>query len=395
MSNLNQAICADFYLEGKNYFDYYLKLINEAQDSIHLHTYIFDMDSFGSRVFEALSRAALRGVQVHLLIDSFGSKNFSTQYEMELKSINIYFHRFNSFNYKWIYQWGRRLHHKILLIDQKKAMVGGINVTTSGYGKKQVTQQLDFAVYVEGPILFEINKYCNAVFKKVYPQKTLKPLVIEKIKSVLKNEPFIQLKISINDWIDRRYQITKQYSKLTQRAQNNITIINPYFFPRKRFMKQLISAAKRGVRVRLILPKISDWPSYILASEYLYLYFLNNGVEIYQWNKSILHGKLATVDGIYATIGSFNLNHTSYQHNLELNIDLYSSLFTSQLDLIIEDLIKIGCDQVELVQFKKSASLRIRFLRFFYYHILSLVVRLSASLIFHENGAPQKKSFNT
>jgi len=155
-----------------------------------------------------------------------------------------------------------------------------------------------------------------------------------------------------------------------------------------------VDARKRGVRVRLILPKYSDWPSYILASEYLYGYFLKNDVEIYQWTKSILHGKLATIDDHWATIGSFNLNYTSYQQNLEMNVNVYSEGFTAELKAKIEDIIANGCVKLDAKTFTISSPLSLRFKRLFYYLILALVANFSIGLIYQEDNNKENRFYN-
>jgi cardiolipin synthase len=274
-----------------------------------------------------------------------------------------------------------------LLVDHQQALVGGINVTTSGYGNKRREPQLDFAVALSGKTVRELVNYCQMIFIKSYP----KPVVMEPIelrpydvKIQTKND--LSLKISINDWVYGRQQITKAYTQRTRSAQREIIIINSYFFPRKKFMKELVRAAQRGVRVRLILAGISDWPSSILASQYLYDYFLKHGVEIYQWQKSVLHGKLATVDGNYTTIGSFSLNYTGYQQNLEMNVDIISGEFTSQVNSIIDEIIAVGCEKIEQNSFEQKTTLRLRFLRFVFYLILSIVASFSVTLTHQEKG---------
>ncbi|MBY0412684.1 MAG: hypothetical protein K2Q18_00895, partial [Bdellovibrionales bacterium] len=153
-------------------------------------------------------------------------------------------------------------------------------------------------------------------------------------------------------------------------------------------------AAKRGVRVRLILPKYSDWPSYILASEYLYNYFLSRGVEIYQWKKSMLHGKLATVDNSWSTIGSFNLNYTSYQQNLEMNVDIYSEDFTLHLNEQIEELIKDGCEKLDLNRLHDESPFKIRAARLIFYLILSLIANFSIGLSFQEDHNKEHRFYH-
>lgn len=379
----------EFYKDGDIYYQKYLSMIKEAKHSIHLQTYIFEIDHFGKQVKEELIKASERGVLVYLLVDSIGSRNLSLESENDLRKAGIDFCRFNSIQFKWLYRWGRRLHHKVLLIDLEVAMIGGINVLYACLPGSSVPQ-LDFAVYLKGPAIKPLTLYCQHIFKKA----AQKNLPLEKVDTIRHNPDGYDVGISVNDWIHGRSRITKQYSRLTTEAQHDITIINSYFFPRRKFMKQLVEARARGVRVRLILPKYSDWPSYILASEYLYDYFLKRGVEIYQWNKSVLHGKLATVDSTWSTIGSFNLNYTSYQQNLEMNVDIYSRDFTTYLNGEIETLIAEGCHQVTLADLHEKSPLKIRFFRVVFYLLLSVIANFSIGLSFQEDHNKEHRFFH-
>lgn len=386
LSKNNHAV---FYKDGPSYHAEYLHLIRNAKKSIHLQTYIFMMDGFGSLVHHELTMAALRGVQVFLLVDSVGSRLFDHQSEMPLIQAGVHFLRFNGIQIKWLYSWGRRLHHKILLVDEQVSFIGGINVL-SGFDAGSVVPQLDFAIFLEGPVTTRLTQYCQMIYKKASRKKIHFPLIAPSLSF----PNGIDLKILVNDWVYRRWQITKQYSHLTKKAKHEITIINSYFFPRKSFMKQLVQAAQRGVRVRLILPKYSDWPSYILASEFLYAYFLRNGVEIYVWKKSILHGKMATIDEHWATIGSFNLNYTSYQQNLEMNVNIYSKKLTRHLKEEIENNIITGCEKLDARDFIEKCSFKIRVLRLFYYIVLSIIANFSIGLTYQEDDSKRNKFYN-
>jgi cardiolipin synthase len=376
------------YYDGPSYHDEYLNLIRNAQKTIHLQTYIFMMDGFGKLVHAELINAALRGVKVYLLVDSVGSRLLDSKSELALSEAGVNYSRFNRMQSKWLYSWGRRLHHKVLLVDQLVSIIGGINVL--GPVDDKEVPQLDFAILVEGPAIFRLTQYCQLIYNKSSQIKFSFPPICT--SPAFPNG--VDLRILVNDWVYRRWQITRQYAELTKNAKTEITIINSYFFPRKTFMKQLVAAANRGVRVRLILPKFSDWPSYILASEFLYQYFLKNGVEIYLWNKSILHGKLATIDENWATVGSFNLNYTSYQQNLEMNINIYSEEFTSKLNDDIEKLIIAGCEKLDARDFVKKCSLKTKLLRLFYYIILSIVANFSIGLIYQEDNNEENKFYN-
>lgn len=379
----------EFYEDGDVYYDKFIDLIKSAQTSIHLQTYIFEIDAIGSRVKEELIRAAKRGVEVCLLIDSIGSRNLTEEAETIFRDAGVHFCRFNGIQFKWLYRWGRRLHHKILLIDYKEAMIGGINVLYACIPGSDIPQ-LDFAVYLKGPETVELAHYCQQIFKKAC--KHDRP--IKKITDYIHVPHGLEVGISINDWIHGRSKITKQYARMTVEAKESITIINSYFFPRKKFMKQLTDAAARGVRVRLILPRYSDWPSYIMASEYLYEYFLKRGVEIYLWNKSVLHGKLATIDQSWTTIGSFNLNYTSYQQNLEMNVDIYSKDFTADLNSRIEGYIENGCEKIDPETFKEKYTFKVRMTRLFFYLILAVIANFSIGLSFQEDHNKEHRFYH-
>ncbi len=377
-----------FVLDGPEFYEAYLKLIREAKKIIHLQTYIFWLDEFGSLVHAELINAVKRKVQVYVLLDSVGSRFFTLEAQEQLMSAGVHFVRFNSLQLKWLYSWGRRLHHKILIVDHSASLVGGINITYTD--KSSSAPQLDFAVLLRGPVIARLTQYCQKIYTIASHQKIQFPPIVA--PHVYLNG--IDVKILVNDWVYRRWQITKQYSQLTKKAKHEITIINSYFFPRKSFMRQLVDARRRGVRVRLILPKYSDWPSYILASEYLYAYFLKNDIEIYQWKKSILHGKLATIDDHWATIGSFNLNYTSYQQNLEMNVNIYSVKFTHSLKKEINNLIHNGCERLDAKNFLEKSPLKIRAQRLFYYIVLSIVANFSIGLIYQEDNNKENKFYN-
>jgi cardiolipin synthase len=355
-----------------------------------LQTYIFEYDDFGRKVINELVYAAHRGVQVFLLVDAVGSRNLLNIHLESLIMAGGHFIRFNEMQIKWIYRWGRRLHHKVLLIDQISCIIGGINVC-SPFELNSTIPRLDFALYLEGPVIHKVNQYCRMILRNASDKKLVLPELYEE---TLIHPKGLDVSLSVNDWVYGHRKITRQYSRLTTEAQNEITIINSYFFPRKKFMKQLALAAKRGVRVRLILPTFSDWPSYILASEYLYAYFLKNGIEIYQWNKSILHGKIASIDGVWSTVGSYNLNYTSYQQNLEININIYSKDFSRKLNLEIEKLIAEGCVKIDPEKFIEKSSFKVRVSRFFYYIILALVANFSIGLTFQEENNKESRFYN-
>ena len=207
ISKYNQAT---FFHNGKSYREEYLRLIQNAKKSIHLQTYIFMMDSFGKLVHGELIKASKRGVKVYLIVDSVGSRLLNHKSEKELIDSGINFLRFNRIQLKWLYSWGRRLHHKILLIDEQESFVGGINVLASEISAS-AAPQLDFAIFLKGPVIARLTQYCQMIFKKT----SLKKIHFSPITELPPIPGGVELKIMINDWVYRRWQITRQYNHLT------------------------------------------------------------------------------------------------------------------------------------------------------------------------------------
>ena len=134
-----------------------------------------------------------------------------------------------------------------------------------------------------------------------------------------------------NDWVNNRKEITSRYLNLIRKSTKSIHLVHGYFFPSFRIINNLINKARQGVKVVLILPKYSDWQSWVWATEYLYSKLIKNGIEIYEWQPSELHGKLAIFDEEIFLVGSYNLNYTSSYGNLEMNVEIASKDFVQKV----------------------------------------------------------------
>lgn len=390
----------EFIFDGISYCHQFARAIQNAQRTIHLQTYIFELGDFGKLVHSELIAAVQRGVKVYMLVDSLGSRKLDRKKISQLVESGVHFAFFNVMQWRWPIQWGRRLHHKILAIDHQYAFVGGINIDRI-CDHNSVFPRLDFAVFLEGPVVEQIVRYVQRTFRKSGHSKinfiadgTFPATKISKGPSLSPDTTLLhRVGISVNDWRYGYKDINKRYLQMVLEAKVQVTIINSYFFPQKKYMDDLVAAAKRGVKVRLILPRISDWPSYVRASEYLYLYFLKNNVEIYQWTKSILHGKLATIDNEWSTIGSYNLNYMSYLQNLEMNVDVYSPSFTQELNTHIEGIIHTGCEKIEMKDFIHQRSWGTKIICFFLYHLFALISNLSIILNIQEHKRERSRLY--
>lgn len=377
-----------FFEEGDAYYQKYLKMISNAKISVHLQTYIFEMDKFGELVFKALL-ALPREIQVYVVIDGFGSPNFKDTYQKQLEAAGVHLKIFNKLKLTNFGKWTRRIHHKVLIIDGIEAMVGGINIISDYMSGKAKHPNLDFALYIKGTSVTILTDYCQMIFGLANVKRGYHPTKFQnRVNSFIHNN---SVAISINDWLQRRGQITKRYKTLIDSAQNEIILVHAYFFPGLRIIHHLIRACRRGVSVKMILPRYSDWPSFVIGSQFLYYRLLRHNIKIYHWDKSVLHGKLIVTDQTYTSIGSFNLNLTSYQQNTEINVDVYSKEFVQQIHSKLTEYLNTGCTKVQKWPFLKSTPWYKHLLMFTMYLFIKLASGFTATMVFLENRVKKDK----
>jgi len=325
---------------GTQYFDFLNTLLFEAKESIHLHTYIFEPDATGNQVATALLDAVARGVEVSVVVDGFGSGKFPNRWVQQWSYAGIQIRRFSKISLFKNLNIGRRLHHKVIVVDDAKALVGGINIADKYKGSVEEVPWLDFALYLEGNIAKSLRKICDHIEERSFPVFSNQP------PPKYHGQNIAQVNIRQNDWLRNKKQIHYSYWMAFQKAEKSITLFASYFLPGRKLIKALEKASKRGVRIRLILAGKSDIPVFLNASLYLYDWLLQNKVELYEWNHSVMHAKLAMVDDEWMTVGSFNLNHLSTYASIELNTDVFDPVFVKSCSLQLSQLIEESCTQV-------------------------------------------------
>jgi cardiolipin synthase A/B len=322
---------------GKEYFSLLKKLINEAQESIYLQTYIFEEDQTGAEVANELMAAAQRHVNVFLLVDGYASDHLSAAFLENLQKAGVNFRMFDPLLKSKYFYLGRRLHHKVVAIDSKYSLVGGINISDRYNDLPNQPAWLDWAVYVEGEVAAQLTQICQ---QRVKPASLKSMLRSSKPVLLTKGNP---VSVKINDWVRNKRQITDSYLTMFRQATKGITIMSAYFLPNDQFRKELKRAAKRGVRVQLILAGPSDVALAKYAERYMYRWLLKHNIEIYEYQKSILHGKMAVYDGKWATVGSYNVNNISAYASIELNLAITDTNFANQVEAALANVMADGC----------------------------------------------------
>jgi len=334
---------------GKEYFDLLRELVVNAQDSIYFQTYIFAEDETGKEVADALKAAARRKVTVFLLVDGYASKDLSKSFLMELREAGIKFKMFDPLLKSKYFYLGRRLHHKVVTVDFKFSLVGGVNISNRYNDLPGQPAWLDWAIYAEGEISEVLAKICEGRFLPM----SIKRFVRGARHSVVKNQ-IGSVKVNVNDWVRGKREITKSYIGMFSKAKDRIIILSAYFLPSDQFRRKLRAATRRGVKVQVILAGTSDIKVAKYAERYLYRWLLKNGVEIFEYQKSVLHGKMATCDGAWLTVGSYNINTISAYASIELNLAVSDPLFTRQAEKRLNEIMLKDCVKITTENLKAS-----------------------------------------
>jgi cardiolipin synthase len=343
---------------GKKYFDVLEHIINRAHTILHLQMYIFNDDETGSRIINALLKAAERGVQIFIVLDGYASRTISKSSIENLKSAGINFRWFNPIFKSRYFYFGRRLHHKVVVADASVGLVGGVNITNR-YNDFNAPAWLDWALYVRGDVCLQLNKICAEIWTKSHWGKRRATRFIHPMKTIMHNENCL-VRARVNDWVRGKKQITKTYIEMLKKAQHSVIIISSYFLPGTLIKKYLKAAAKRGVKIKIIVAGVSDVPLAKQAERHMYNWLLKNEIEIYEYKKTVLHGKLSTYDERFVTVGSYNINNVSAYASIELNLDVMGEAFAKKTGTVLQKIIRDDCTQIKEADHKMKQTFFVR-----------------------------------
>lgn len=343
---------------GREYFDLLEQLINSSQKTIHLQIYIYAEDQTGKQIASALMAAARRGVKIFMVADGYASQDLSRSFIRQLESAGIQFRWFNPLLKSRHFYFGRRMHHKIFVADGCKAMVGGINISDNYNDTVESAAWLDWALYVEGAVAARLERVCEDLRKFEIQEITRTRLRMKNL--ILPDKP---VSVRINDWVRGKKEITNSYLKMLSQAKSRVTIVSSYLLPGKLLRRNLRLASKRGVNIRLVMAGKSDVAIAKYSERYMYHWLLSNQIEIYEYQKNILHGKMALCDGQWLTLGSYNVNNISAFASIELNLDVHNPAFTRLAEEQIDTIIQRNCRKITEEEYHSSNTLLNRFLQ--------------------------------
>ena len=340
---------------GADFFAALVSAIDVSTDEVRLETYIFSFDASGERVAAALERAALRGVAVYLVMDGVGTSRVPSHWVQRFDTAGVQWHLFSPLG-----QWGlliplgwRRLHRKLCVVDADIAFCGGINVLDDyfdpTYGQLE-SPRFDFAIQVRGPLVAtahsaivqfwgrlritrQLEKFQFGDARRTWKDANQSPRPPRSVRCDLGfiGQTNVAASLVLRDNVRNRNSIERTYRKAIADARQEIVIANAYFLPGGKLRRALIHAARRGVRVRLLLQGRYEYFMQYHGARPVFGVLLAEGVEIHEYSVGFLHAKVAVVDGRWATVGSSNLDPLSLLLAREANVVIDDASFAHEL----------------------------------------------------------------
>lgn len=361
---------------GHAYFDTVLRMIGEARESIYIRIYLFAEDSTGQQVADALKRAAHRNVAVYLLADGYVSQGLSKHFMQQLRAAGVHFRYFEPLFKSRKFYFGRRLHEKVIVTDHQYALVGGINIADRYNDINGIPAWLDFALFAEGEIAGQLCTHCWQGWQSLTRKKTRNFCLNDASALSIPPQNRSTIRMRRNDWVKRRNEISLAYIEMLRNAEQEITILCSYFLPGKIIRRSMLQARKRGVRIRVIAAGRSDVMIAKYAERWLYNWLLRAGVELYEYQDTILHGKLAVCDDAWMTLGSYNINNISAYASIELNLDVRDPAFTQKTRKELDQIIRNNSIAILPDEFAQRTTLVKQLVRWLSYQLIRALLYL-------------------
>lgn len=341
---------------GEEFFPRVFEAIRAAEREILIETFILFEDKVGKELHRELIAAARRGVHVEISVDGYGSADLTPEFVAAMTEVGIRIHMFDP-RPKFMgmrTNLFRRLHRKIVVIDGVHAFVGGINFSADHLGDFGPAAKQDYAVEVTGPVTRDIHLFVLSVLVPEQPPRRWwrRHARVSAGRWPEATPGQAQVLFVTRDNQTHKDDIERHYMEAIHRAEKRLVIANAYFFPGYRLLRELRDAARRGVKVDLILQGQPDMPIAKFGARILYNYLVKAGVTIHEYCHRPLHAKVALIDDEWATVGSSNLDPLSLALNLEANLIIRDREFNRAL---YENLDNLRCRYCKLMTPEKIA----------------------------------------
>lgn len=313
---MNLPLSETLLFDPAQYRQRLLQLIDEAQKQILVTCYIVEDDEFGSEVLKRLEQRARAGVHVKICADGYGSSDWADkiteQEPIQNFEVRIYhpppwwIPQISQF-ISLLYRFNTRNHQKLFLFDESTAVIGSRNIHSKALEWRETSVEVKEDKVIDLHNIFE-NLWSRSHTQRLKAPKRRKAPRLSVPSPYYFSNHLYKLRLERNQMI--RSQL--------RNAKERILITTPYFLPRPRSLKILCDKAKSGVKVELVLPRLTDVPISKWLAQSLYNEMLNCGIKIYEYNETVLHAKTLTIDN-WTMVGSSNFNRRSAIRDLEID----------------------------------------------------------------------------
>jgi cardiolipin synthase len=356
----------EILLNGDQTFPAMLQAIRSARKSITYAQYLYQDGAIAYEFAEAFAERCRAGIEVNLLIDSHGGSKIAPDIPDLLVKAGCrfeWFRRIKIFQFvtPWeLLRYNYRNHRRILVIDGQIGFTGGhgISEAWTGDGRSE-DHWRDTDVRVEGPVVQQLQ----AAFVESWRETTGDVLGGENYFPRLEPRGKTYAQLVKSSPFGGSFESYMLFLLSITSARKTIHISNPYFLPDERMQEALVNAVKRGVRVIALTPGKIDHKLVYWASRSGFEPLLLGGIEIYEYQAALMHAKTMVVDGIWATVGSTNLDNRSFALNKEINLIVYDTTIAGQLETIFAEDLKHS--KRLTYEAWKSRPMKEKFLEFF------------------------------
>jgi cardiolipin synthase A/B len=314
---------------GDEFFPAMFAAIAGARSTITLVQYVFEKPGIADRFSDALAERCRAGVGVSVLLDAAGAFFVPSEYVARMRGSGCHVAFFRPLR-KWqITRLNHRTHRRILVIDGRVAFTGGFGISEQWAGNgRQPGHWRDTVVRIEGPVVRDLQ----AAFAQDWREATGIVLGGPAYFPVLERADSVAAEIVSSSALGGSFEAYTLFLLAIDAARRSIDITNPYFVPDRTMSTTLLAAVRRGVRVRILVPAVSDHPWVREASRREFGPFLKGGVEIFEYLPGLLHAKTVVIDGEWTTIGSTNFDNRSFALNEEVNATIYDRGIARRLE---------------------------------------------------------------
>lgn len=342
-------------VQNGEFWEWVFRDLEKAKESINYETFLAKKGELTRRLTDILTRKAAEGVTVRMMLDGSGGKDYPKDEIEELKAAGVKVSKYHEINFVNLGLINNRDHRKIFVIDGRIGYVGGHCLVDTWLGDAEDKKHFrDISARVEGPVAGQLQ----SAFAENWIEETGEVLAGDHFFPQLCDQGKLKAHVVWTSPTGSPSTVKLLHYMAIHAAKKSITVQNPYFLPDPDARKALLDAVKRGVAVRIMIPAVeaTDAPIVQHASHHHYGTLLKGGVKLYDYEKTLLHQKVITVDGCWASVGSTNFDDRSFEVNDEVSLVVYDEGIARELEETFDRDLK-HAREVHFDQWKKRPVL--------------------------------------